>query len=459
MIANVDRREALAASPRELDSAARTFLGETAMPLAFVLLYGSGFVGARYGLPFCPPLTFLALRFGIAAACLAAIAVAARVPWPRPRQAGHIAAAGLLTQSVSSAGVFVAIAWGVSPALAALVIALQPMLVALVARRVVGERVSVRQWCGLALGFAGVAAVLGGNLRWDGASAWGVALSVLALFGLTVGNLYQKRYCADMNTWSGGVIQSGASTLAMCVLAVLFERPTIQWNGTFVAALLYMSWGVSIGALTLLYAMIRRGEVSKVASVYYLVPLPPALAGACLLGETFESSVVLGAATIAAGVWLAKGRTGRPAAVGAATGADTGAGPTTLDLADAHWERGIPWESHGSQGRQGALIHKLYECGAPARKVALVRFTPGSSARAHVHSSYETIYVLAGSYHDDFGEHTRGHLVVYPPNSRHRWQSPAGAALLVVWDAPTRESPAIRSRSEEELGGSHADQG
>ena len=100
---------------------------------------------------------------------------------------------------------------------------------------------------------------------------------------------------------------------------------------------------------------------------------------------------------------------------------------------------GVEWSEHATQGRQGALIHDIYHFGSPRRRVAIVRFTPGSSAAAHRHTGYETIFVVAGGYRDNFGEHAQGELVVYPPDSKHSWNSPDGATLLVVWDAPTEQ--------------------
>ena len=138
------------------------------LPTAFVVLYGSGFVGAKFGLPYCPPLTFLALRFILAAAIVTLYAWCVRAPWPGTlREAAHVSAAGLLTVATFSAGVFESINFGISPALSALINALQPLLVAVLARRVVRENVSARQWVGLALGLIGVIFVLGHKIHFD----------------------------------------------------------------------------------------------------------------------------------------------------------------------------------------------------------------------------------------------------------------------------------------------------
>jgi drug/metabolite transporter (DMT)-like permease/quercetin dioxygenase-like cupin family protein len=420
--------------PNQASASGKKQLAGLLLPLAFVVLYGSGFVGAKYGLPYCPPLTFLAIRFAVAAALVSVIAVCLRASWPASlREAAHIAVAGLLTVATFSAGTFASMYLGISPALSALIIALQPLLIAVLARRVVRENVSARQWLGLALGFLGVAFVVGNQIRFDGAHAIGVGLSVLGLIGLTAGNLYQKRFCAGMNVATGGAIQAGASALAMVVLAAAWETPAIQWTPQFLGALLYMTVGVSIGAVTLLYVMIRRGDVSRVASVFYLVPVPAAVASLFILGESLDMAVVIGVGIIAAGILLVNATSARVPTVDAVQPF------RKIRVFSDEVSSGVKWSEHATQGRQGALIHEIYHCGSPLRKVALVRFTPGSSAAGHRHSSYETILVLSGSYQDDFGQHDQGELVVYPPGSTHSWSSPTGATLFVVWDAPTEK--------------------
>jgi drug/metabolite transporter (DMT)-like permease/quercetin dioxygenase-like cupin family protein len=401
------------------------------LPTAFVVLYGSGFVGAKFGLPYCPPLTFLALRFGIAGAIVALYAWCTRSPWPRTtREAGHIAVAGLLTVATFSAGVFESINFGISPALSALINALQPLLIAVLAKRVLRENVTRRQWVGLALGFTGVVLVLGRKVHFDGAQAIGVAMSILGLIGVTAGNLYQKRFCVGMNVVTGGAIQSGVSAASMLLLASAIETPTIRWTPAFVAALAYMVVGVSIGALSLLYVMIRRGDVSRVASMFYLVPVSAAAASFLMFGETLDLTVVTGVCIVATGVLLVNAKS----IVKRSTEPTR---PITFRLSGEGAKTGLKWTEHGAQGRRGALIHEIYQLGSPLRRMAIVRFTPGSSAAAHRHASYETIFIVSGSYHDDFGEHNEGELVVYPPASEHSWSSPNGATLLVVWDGPT----------------------
>lgn len=298
----------------------RAIAGPALLPLIFVALSGSGFVGARLGLPHAEPFIFLGLRFALAAAILAGIAVALRAPWPRDlRQAAHIGIAGLLGIAVFSAGVFYSIALGVPPAVSALIIALHPILVALGAGRLLGEHVSPRQWLGLLLGLAGVYLVLRGRLQVDPAYLGAALLSVLGLCGMSAGNLYQKARCPGMHPLTGSTVQHALCALPMFAGAALFESGTVAWNGEFVAALFWMAVPVSVGAVTLLGLLIQRGEVSRVASIFYLMPVSTALVAYLLFGQTIEAAACGGIALAAAGVLLAvlKPTTLRPATAAA----------------------------------------------------------------------------------------------------------------------------------------------
>lgn len=269
------------------------------LPLLFVVLAGSGFVGTRLGLSHAEPFVFLGLRFALAAAILAGIAIAVRAPWPRDlRETTHIGIASLLGIGLFSSGVCYSIALGVPPAVSALIIALHPILVALGAGPLLGERVTPRQWLGLLLGLAGVYLVLRGRLQVDPAYLDAALLSVLGLLGMSAGNLYQKKRCPGMHPLTG-------STLPMLAGAALFETGQVTWNGEFVVALLWMAIPVSVGAVTLLGLLIQRGEVSRVASIFYLMPVSAAITAYLLFGQTIEATAFGGIALAAAGVLLA----------------------------------------------------------------------------------------------------------------------------------------------------------
>lgn len=276
------------------------------LPLLFVVLAGSGFVGTRLGLSHAEPFVFLGLRFALAAAILAGIAIAVRAPWPRNlREAMHIGLAGLLGIGLFSAGVCYSIALGVPPAVSALIIALHPILVALGAGPLLGERVTPRQWLGLLLGLAGVYLVLHGRLQVDPAYLDAALLSVLGLIGMSAGNLYQKKRCPGMHPLTGSTLQHALCTLPMLAGAALFETGEVTWNGEFIVALLWMAIPVSVGAVTLLGLLIQRGEVSRVASLFYLMPVSAAITAYLLFGQSIEAAAFGGIALAATGVLLA----------------------------------------------------------------------------------------------------------------------------------------------------------
>ncbi len=269
------------------------------------MLYGTGFVGAKYGLPYAEPVTFLVWRFAIAACVVAGIGLFFKANWPKSwREAFHIGVAGMLTVGTFSLGVFVAIDMGLSPALSALIIALQPVLVAVVARRMLGESLKLFQWLGLVFGLIGIVFVVSQKLDFTSVHMTGLGMAVIGLLGLSFGNLYQKRFCADMNIFSGGAIQSFASCIMCLPFAFTFETMQVEWSVQFMGALGYMSIGVSVGALSLLYVMIRRGEVSRVASIFYFVPVSAALVSSFLFEEKIDLPVAIGISITALGVML-----------------------------------------------------------------------------------------------------------------------------------------------------------
>lgn len=276
------------------------------VPALFVVLWSSGFIGARLGLPHAGPLTFLALRFGLAAGLLVLVALATRAPWPhRPAEIGHYAVAGLLVHGVYVGGVYVGISLGVEAGVSALIVGLQPLLAAALTGVVLGERVTPRQWAGLGLGLLGVTLVLGRKLGQGPGDALGSLACVAALLGITAGMLYQKRHCAGMDLRTGSVVQFAAAGLATALLALLFEDSHINWTADFVFALLWLVFVLSLGAVSLLYVLIRRGAAAQVASLFFLVPPCTALMAWPLFGETLGPVALLGMVLTAAGVAVA----------------------------------------------------------------------------------------------------------------------------------------------------------
>ena len=233
------------------------------LPLVFVLLYGSGFVVAKIGIADASPLAFLVLRFVIASALAALIAAVIRAPWPRGRNLAHQVAAGLLSVAGFSGFSYIALTLGMPVAIIALVIALSPLVVATGAAPVLGERLNARQWCGLALGVLGVTLVIAHRLHWNSQHALGLLLTIAALLSLGSGTLYQKRFAANMNVLTGGALQSGASAVVLAIIALFFEHVHLAWTPAFLASLAYMSFGVSIGAMSVLYVMLQIGGANQ----------------------------------------------------------------------------------------------------------------------------------------------------------------------------------------------------
>lgn len=279
---------------------------DTLLGLGFVALWGTGFVGAKYGLPWAGPFDFLELRFAIVSVLMVAIAVIFRAPWPRnPRDIGHIAIAGLLLHGVYLSGIFAGIAAGVPAGVAALIAGTQPVLTAVAAGPFLGERVTPRQWLGFALGFVGLLLVVSERLTAPkGESVWAIGLIVIALFAITSGTLYQKRFCPRLDLRSGTAIQYVCTAIVLLPFAWFLDREPVQWTGEFVFALLWLSVVLSLGAITLLYVLIRRGAASRVASLFYLVPPTVALYAWLIFGETLGTAALVGMAVIAIGIAL-----------------------------------------------------------------------------------------------------------------------------------------------------------
>ncbi|HEY9548986.1 MAG TPA: DMT family transporter [Kiloniellaceae bacterium] len=282
--------------------AARDLHGLGAAAL-FVLLWSTGFIGAKLGVPHADPLTFLALRFVLATALLLALALATRAPWPRdPWQILHLCVAGVLLHAIYLGGVYVAMSLGVEAGLSALIVSTQPVLVAALAGLLLGERVTARQWLGLALAAVGVTLVVWRKLEAGFGTAEGVLLCILALCGITAATLYQKRFCGSMDLRSGSVIQYTAAGLAAGLGSFLFEEQRIDWTGELIFALAWLVLLLSLGAVSLLYWLIRRGEAARVSSLFFLVPPVTALVAWMVFGETFGPLALAGMVITVAGV-------------------------------------------------------------------------------------------------------------------------------------------------------------
>ncbi len=282
----------------------RESLQKSILPFGFIFLYGSGFIFTQYGLQNSTPMAFLGIRFFIAFCILVLIAYFFKMPFPKnKKEFFHISIAGSLTVGTFSIGVFLSISYGISGAINALIISLQPIIVTVLALNFLKEKITIRVWIGLALGFLGVFFVVISKLNVEDFSMIGIFCSLVALAGLSFGSLYQKKYCTGMNLYSGGAIQTLSATI-LTLPFLFFENIYITWNIDFFIALFYMAVGVSIGALSLLYIMIKNGEVSKVSSIFYLVPVSAAIVSYFLLNEKLELNVIIGIITVIIGITL-----------------------------------------------------------------------------------------------------------------------------------------------------------
>lgn len=275
-----------------------------------MLLWSTGFVGARYGLPYAEPFTFLALRLALAGVLLAGLAVVLRGAWPTGRaQFGRAGVAGLLLHAGYLGGVFFAIDSGLPAGVAAVVVTLQPVLTAALATRLLGEGLVAVQWLGLALGVVGVALVLAPGLVGAAGEGGafppvGVVSCVVALLCGTAGTLWQKKHGDDIPLLSGTAVQYAAAALALVALAGLTETMSIQWTADFVLALVWLVLPLSLGAVLLLLLLLRRGSAAGVSSLLFLVPPATAVEAHLLFGEVLVPLALVGLAVTTIGVAL-----------------------------------------------------------------------------------------------------------------------------------------------------------
>jgi drug/metabolite transporter (DMT)-like permease len=271
--------------------------------LAFVLLWSTGFIAAKLGLPYAGPFTFLALRFAIVALILVAVALATRAPWPRSAaDIGHLAATGALVHACYLGGVFYAIGQGVPAGVSALIVGLQPLLVGVLAHRLLGERLGAVEWLGLLLGFGGVVLVVWEKVGSGVGTPAGVAANVVALAGMTAGTLYQRRHGGKADLRTGNAVQFAAGFAVTLALAAAFETGRVVWTPAFALALGWSVVVLSLGAITLLYLLIRRGGAARASSLIYMTPPCTALMAWAAFGETLSPPALVGMALTVAGV-------------------------------------------------------------------------------------------------------------------------------------------------------------
>lgn len=278
-------------------------LAARAAPAIFVVLWSTGFIGTKYVLHNAEPLTYLAIRMTLVVGLMAVIAAIARPRWLDRTEVAHSVVAGLLVHGIYLAGTAIAIAHSIPAGLSALIPGLQPILTSTLANRWLGERVTPLQWAGLLLGLAGVVLILH-DRPMSGEAGWGWLASGVSLVSITVGTLYQRRYCNRIDWRAGNVVQYIAVTIFFAAGAWLFENNVVHWTGEFVLSLIWLAVVLSIGSIGLLYWLIRRSAATSVASLFYLVPAVTAVMAYILFGERLDSVAIAGMVACAAAVFL-----------------------------------------------------------------------------------------------------------------------------------------------------------
>ncbi len=274
-------------------------------PVIFLFLWSAGFAIAKLGLQHAEPFTILALRYVCVLALLVPLALILRPPMPKTwRAVADVGLVGFLIQVVYFGFCYTAFKSGMSAGSVAIIVCLQPILVALVAPYLVGESISLRGWIGLALGLFGAATVIFSQQKIGGESLFGIGCTVVALLGITSGTLWEKRFGVSHHPISANLIQYAVGAAFAVPAAWVSEGMAIDWTPAFVGVMIYLVVGNSLLAMSLLLAMIRLGEVSRVSSLFYLVPPLSAVCAWPLLGEAMQPLAWFGMAFAAVGVAL-----------------------------------------------------------------------------------------------------------------------------------------------------------
>jgi len=276
-------------------------------PSLFVLLWSTGFIAAKYGLPYAPPLTFLLYRFVLVAALMAIVCVVTGARWPSRRiEYVNVAIAAWLVHGLYLGGVFVALSKGLPAGTAAMLVGLQPIVTVFLARVWLGEPVIARQWAGLMLGLVGVWLVVRHKVSLD-ADPIALAAIAVALAGISVGTLWQKRHASHVDLRTGAVIQFAACAIVYLPLALAFEsQRDVRWTSDFVFALGWSVVVLSVGAISLLYWLLRHGAAAGVARLFFLVPPVTAVMAFAMFGERLDAVAIAGMVLIVVAVALAR---------------------------------------------------------------------------------------------------------------------------------------------------------
>jgi drug/metabolite transporter (DMT)-like permease len=274
-------------------------------PIMFVLLWATGFIGAGLSMPYAEPFTFMAVRFSIAAVIMTLWALASRAAWPKGATLVHAAIAGCLIHGAYLSALFWAVHHGLPAGMSGLVAGLQPMLTTLIAAMLLGERASGRQWAGLLIGFLGVAMVVWPKFSaGSGVDPKSLAAAFFAVLAISTGTVWQKRFGTTGDLKTGTAVQYIAAAALTALCAFSFETRVVIWSPQLIFALVWLTLAISIGAILALLVMIREGAMSKVASLFYLVPGAAAIMAYLIFGETLGPIQIAGMVVTTLGVAL-----------------------------------------------------------------------------------------------------------------------------------------------------------
>ena len=274
----------------------------------FVIVWGSGFIATKVGIQYAAPFTFLALRFAFGIVCLIPLVLWLKPAWPKTRREWvHIVIAGLLMHAIHLSGSHYAQYLGMSAGIAAVILALQPLATALIARGA-GERVTWLQWCGIALGFAGVALIVWHKIDIRAITLGSLIAVVTGLISLTAGTLYQRKFCPTVDLRSGALIQFAASFVVLLPLSFAFEEAKVQWSWQLLGAIAFLVVFASILAVNALHTLMRHGEATRVTSMLYLPPIFAVAMEYLVVGVVPTGIAFVGIAITSIGVALAMRR-------------------------------------------------------------------------------------------------------------------------------------------------------
>lgn len=279
------------------------------LPVLFILLWSSAFISAKFGLPDAGPFSFLLTRFIIVFLLFGAIAIALRRPWPRGPMLANLMFVGVLMHGFYLGGVFFSISHGMPAGLSALIVSTQPVLTAALGARLLGERPSPAQWLGIALGTVGVVLVLWPRLGGD-IPLVGFAACIVSLLAITFGTIWQKRHGGGMDLLTGNAMQALAAAMFYGVIVLAFEPYHVDWSLKFSLALGWLIFAVSLGAVSILMVLIKRGSAAATTSLFFLVPPASAIMAWVAFGEALGPMGLAGLGITTTGVWLVNRRAG-----------------------------------------------------------------------------------------------------------------------------------------------------